>query len=261
LRTYFQYIPGYNCSGLDSPAPRIGSEAPRRQQTETAEAFSWLNDKIGDMKITKADNNIFQFPPVSNAVKESAVNHHKIYSSQVRTDSYAPVVPHNNFSDDQLRPYHNQLTPAAAFMMSQPDIRFQSQQQHVLREKELERKNLEKIKQHKLEREQQWRQQEDMKRQQEELRRQQEELRRQQQEMEIRRRREAEQQLREDEALAGARKKLASGLAGQSDVFHFQQISTLSTAGQSQQTYAVDRNFIRELEKNLGDNESKAFSL
>jgi septal ring factor EnvC (AmiA/AmiB activator) len=125
-----------------------------------------------------------------------------------------------------------------------------------MKEKELELKNLEKIQQHRLEREQQRRQQEEQRRQQEqqrrqqeELRRQQEELRRQQQEIEARRQREAE--LREAEA---ARNRVRSGSG---EVFHFQQISTLSTVGQSQQTYAVDRNFIRELEKNLGDNESK----
>ena len=41
------------------------------------------------------------------------------------------------------------------------------------------------------------------------------------------------------------------------DVFHFPQFSTISTVGQSAETYAVDKNFIRDLEKNLGTNESK----
>jgi len=163
----------------------------------------------------------------------------------------------NNFpsasqqQQQQVRPYSQQSVlftpPTAAFMLSPPDMR--QQNQHIMREKELQQKNLEKIQQHRLEREQQQRQQEDMRRKQEEMRRQQEEIRRQQQELEMRRRREAEVQ--------AARKNAAA--VAQSEVFHFQQISTLSTAGQSQQTYAVDRNFIRELEKNLGDNDSKFF--
>ena len=257
---------------MDSPAPRLGSEAPRRQQSEATEAFSWLNDKIGDMKIAKTDNNVFQFPPVSSSAREQQpvrLTNYEIYSQSVRNElnTRTPfglhdnvAVVNNNLNGDQQqqqqRSYHHHQpmassVSAAAYMMSHQDICHQNQQQHLLREKELELKNLEKIQQHRLEREQQRRQQEEQRRQHEELRRQQEDMR-QRQELEMRQRREAEQ--REAEV---ARRRATNQTAQSADVFHFQQISTLSTVGQSQQTYAVDRNFIRELEKNLGDNESK----
>merc|ERR1719427_2548729 len=43
-----------------------------------------------------------------------------------------------------------------------------------------------------------------------------------------------------------------------SDVFHFPQVSTLSTAGQTLPTYSIDKNFLKDLEKNLGANEAMA---
>ena len=54
-------------AGLDSPAPR-----PHRQCTAVTaqtrdQAFSWLEDKIGDLKISKENQqqpDVFQFPPV-----------------------------------------------------------------------------------------------------------------------------------------------------------------------------------------------------
>ena len=43
-----------------------------------------------------------------------------------------------------------------------------------------------------------------------------------------------------------------------SQVFHLPQVSTLSTTGQQLPPYSVDRNFIKDLEKNLGSNDASA---
>ena len=102
----------------------------------------------------------------------------------------------------------------------------QQQTQQLEREKEMERKNLEKIQQHRVEKE------------------------RKKSEDEKRRRDEYEQRQRESDL----RSRLE---ATREDVFHFPQFSTLSTTGAPKETYAVDKNFIKDLEKNLGKNESK----
>ena len=60
--------------------------------------------------------------------------------------------------------------------------------------------------------------------------------------------------MREDMILSGARPRTQQQ---QHDVFHFPQFSNISSADQTKETYSVDRNFIRDLEKSLGDNESK----
>ena len=46
--------------------------------------------------------------------------------------------------------------------------------------------------------------------------------------------------------------------AQSSQVFHLPQVSTLSTTGQQLPPYSVDRNFIKDLEKNLGSNDASA---
>lgn len=102
------------------------------------------------------------------------------------------------------------------------------QNQLLEREKEMERKNLEKIQQHRLEKER--KKSEDEKRRRDEL---------------DQRQRELDMQSRLE----------ASG----GEVFHFPQFSTLSTTGAPKETYSVDKNFIKDLEKNLGKNESKYF--
>ena len=60
--------------------------------------------------------------------------------------------------------------------------------------------------------------------------------------------------MREDMISSGARPRTQQQ---QHDVFHFPQFSNISSADQTKETYSVDRNFIRDLEKSLGDNESK----
>ena len=118
------------------------------------------------------------------------------------------------------------------------------QQQNILkqREKEMERKNLEKIQMHKLEKE----------------RKRSEEERQRREEYERRQREESQQrQLENLDRRDKERQRQAEGVEG--NVFHFPQFSTASTAGQTKDTYAVDSNFIRDLEKNLGVNESKLF--
>ena len=125
----------------------------------------------------------------------------------------------------------------------------QQQQQNLVlqREKELELRNLEKIQQHRLEKERK-RSEEERRRMEEDRRRVEEERRRAEEE----RRRREENELRQREAALRSRLEPES-----TDVFHFPQFSTVSTAGASLPTYAVDSNFIRDLEKNLGHNESK----
>jgi len=117
------------------------------------------------------------------------------------------------------------------------------QQQNILkqREKEMERKNLEKIQMHKLEKER--------KRSEEERQRREEYDRRQREESQQR-------QLENLDRRDKERQRQAEGVEG--NVFHFPQFSTASTAGQTKDTYAVDSNFIRDLEKNLGVNEKRA---
>lgn len=302
-------------AGLDSPSPYV--EKPKRQaQHSSREAFSWLNDKIGDMKISQnPEKNVFQFPTVGEGgggaaskapaedlyatVKKKPKDHvsdavveAKISSTDNGdpTPSTRPEYSNNDISDvlrsgidgsgntqvsnlenypiqqqqqqqkqlqqqqqrqlenQRLALHHQKMEEQRLMMLQQQQLQQQQlqqqrqleQQQQLLqqqfqqqmiidqREKEMERKNLEKIQLHKLEKE--------------------------------RKRRAAaesqEQQLRRDQGGGG-------GGAGPDDsqlgIFHFNQFSTASTAGQSKETYAVDRNFIRDLEKNLGVDESKLY--
>lgn len=73
-------------AGLDSPSPYNNSKntiQPKRQTEQNpSEAFSWLNEKIGDMKISTKDQNVFQFPNAdSNNLKPVTENLEPLYAT------------------------------------------------------------------------------------------------------------------------------------------------------------------------------------
>ena len=328
-------------AGLDSPAPQ--HEKPKRQANHhpSKEPFSWLNDKIGDMKISQNnENNVFQFPSVLTPSDDentlaAAVNQDlyltikKVDKGRSETASASQNVPDVvNREGAEIgktsRPDGGEIDFTLAtskniersdradisvgtdagyvpqgniprYSVGQPMLLSQQQHQKPLnmaltyqnlqqnrqhfddreqklrqeqqafehekilrenahqqqmeyqrklqqqalamqREKEMEKKNLEKLQKQKIDRER--------KRLEEERQR----------GLEEERRRWEEQKVAAERREAAGRGPSNSAAA---DVFHFPQFSTVSTVGQSQETYAVDRNFIRDLEKNLGTNESK----
>ena len=85
-------------AGLDSPVP--GGSVPKRQTHQSSvEAFSWLNDKIGDMKVSEQNSpNVFQFPSVNPPSRNQDATLEEMYA----TVKKRPKDQQNNFESQSL---------------------------------------------------------------------------------------------------------------------------------------------------------------
>ena len=162
------------------------------------------------------------------------------------------------------------------------------QQLEIQKNQELERQQIE-AQQREAERQRELQQRQEMVRQQEFLARQQRENELSQQNMQLlmqkqmiqqaeqEKRRRYEQQQQQQQQLFSEQHKqqelqrknlqkimnfkkssMASAPGASQDVFHFPQTSSLSTSGQELPPYSVDKDFIKDLEKSLGENEAVA---
>ena len=362
-------------AGLDSPAPynkKVSNKPKRQTEQNSSEAFSWLNEKIGDMKISKKpqEYNVFQFPNLENtgtstAPAGSTLMPEELYATvnkicrndkmqqmsqlstntalsqhagldnsaetlqpntqnQERAKSHSPQQQQHQMIQQQLKQqqynqqqqylqqqkqnHHNMQQSQHLQQKMYQEQQFQQQQQQQQQqqimmqqgnlagqalvpfnnqysqynrmEKEMEMKNLEKLKQQKQERERkEWeerrRMEDERKRQEaERVKREEERLQREALRLREEQRQRIEEQRRQEEEARMRSSMMVGGSGGgarprtqqhikpqqshqQQDVFHFTQFSTASTAGQTKETFSVDSNFIRDLEKSLGDNESK----
>ena len=317
-------------AGLDSPAP--GLNKSRRDQ-----AFSWLDDKMGNMKTSKSTNclnssqgedSVFQFPNITHSQNDSCQPHpvppyesllekkqRAEEEARLRAESEAKLQAENEEKERQRAEeeqkhfqiqLQEQLEARLQQQLEEQKRQVQQEQQRQLQEQKhlqfLEQQRMEQEHQRQLQlqehqRQQEMFQEEQKKRQlEEEERRRQEQARQewlreqenlkilaQQQEQQRQQERQRQQQeylqqqfanqQRERELQQQNLQKIMSLKHDQSrkpgenmpvqssssaNVFHFPQVSTLSTTGQQMPTYPVNKDFLKDLEKNLGANEASA---
>jgi len=248
-------------AGLDSPAPNSGELGRHKVDTSRDQAFSWLEDKMDDLKVGNKNQltqdmgmmqqQVFQFPAVSQpGGQESHLEELERRREELKIEEERMRLEEENRRMEEERKlqeemYRKQEAARTQMMKEQEYLRQQKMlqeqqqmqmlkeqqqkqqimlQQQMMRqqkEKELERKNLQKIMKHRQE----------------------------QQEAAI---------MSQQPQPAGHTQGGAVASSYSSEVFHFPQVSTLSTAGETLPTYSIDKNFLKDLEKNLGANEAMA---
>eukprot|EP00092_Neocalanus_flemingeri_P001373 GFUD01001465.1.p1 GENE.GFUD01001465.1~~GFUD01001465.1.p1 ORF type:complete len:847 (+),score=320.04 GFUD01001465.1:275-2542(+) len=257
-------------AGLDSPAPHSGETVRQGQKVDQGRdlAFSWLEDKMGDLKVgnkTLASQDmgmmqqqVFQFPSVNHDISQQESVRRKEEDEQRLEEERKKEQDEENRKEEE-RKFQEQM------FLQQEALRKQYQQQEKMKEQEYQRQQQQKLMQEQQqmqlvrEQQQQVMLQQQMARQQKEK-----ELERKNLQKIMKHRQEQQEAAASFSHTVDAVGQVAA--AGQtahhssqsSDVFHFPQVSTLSTAGQSLPTYSIDKNFLKDLEKNLGANEAMA---
>ena len=314
-------------AGLDSPLPNTN-------KTKRDQAFSWLDDTMGNMKISKSatclpgQETVFQFPnpedDASNrqhppghlslqAMKEQAEREarekheeeerqtalreeeerrqreeqHQYYLEQMKQreeeekrEKTRREMEHNRNviaqkQEQQRIMLKRQEEEQRLMLMKQEEQRLMLMKQEE-EQRERERKQqlmMEQEHQRKLMEQQRLEQQRMMYEQQEIQRREQQEMMKQQM-MKQQREKELQQQnlqkimnLKQEHQQLGHHQQQPEHLQQHpghlqqqpgSDIFHFPQVSTLSTSGQDLPTYSVNKEFLKDLEKNLGASDVSA---
>jgi len=273
-------------AGLDSPAPNSGELGRNKVDLSKDQVFSWLEDKIDDLKVGSRNRfsqdmgamqqQIFQFP----AVVQPAVN----YQGEEKSGQLKLEEEMAKLEAENQRRENEKLKLEAECRKREEERKIQEE---ILRKQEAARKQQEeeqqRIQEQEYQRQQKLRQDEQ---QMQMLREQhhkqqimmQQEMIRQQREKELERMNlqkimKHKQEQQEAAAIAAAKIQKSAGGPDQagavgggqilsnshsSDVFHFPQVSTLSTAGETLPTYSIDKSFLKDLEKNLGANEAMA---
>jgi len=317
-------------AGLDSPVPykHDGGGKPKRQtEQKTSEPFSWLNDKIGDLKIPKTtkaeDQNVFQFPNAMNSApnlealyatvnkKAKPLVENKINKSQLqlpltqytdikniadantRQSEINPCIEmdiqkisilaaqsqsvdqtnpqqYKGFSYDQNEPIQmlnqqQQLYVHNNKQILQPNIMKTitcpgEYEQRNRMEKEMEKRNLEKLLRQKHDKDR--KEIEERKRQQEEIKRLDDSRKLEEERKQDRIRQEQlsmdeQNRIKKDEILK-TQVKDEGGIARPREDGDASLRLVATAAPKSIKSFSIDQNFMRDLEKSLGDNERKA---
>lgn len=258
-------------AGLDSPAPNSGELGRHKVDLSRDQAFSWLEDKMDDLKVgnkTQSSQDlglmqqqVFQFPSVSQpGVQDGRLEEERRKEEEERRRQ----------EDEENRRKEEERKSQEEMYRQQETLRKQYQQQQILKEQEYlrQQKAMQEQQQMQMLKEQQQKQQVLL----------QQQMVRQQKEKELERKNlqkimKHRQEQQDAAASALSKSHLAAGVPSQggagggghavhssqsSDVFHFPQVSTLSTAGETLPTYTIDKNFLKDLEKNLGANDALA---
>ena len=264
-------------AGLDSPAPYTGGNHKTEQSRDMA--FSWLEDKMGDLKVGSQilpsqdmgmmQQQVFQFPSVSQTVIQdnSQMRSKSEEQERIREENeHKHKEERRRMEEEENKRKEEERKLQEEMVRQQEALRKQYQQQQKMKEQEYQR-------QQKLLQEQQQMQ---LAREQQQQMMLQQQMARQQREKEMERKnlQKIMKHRQEQQEAAASNSQSARGVAtsqaatvadGQvahssqpSDVFHFPQVSTLSTAGETLPTYSIDKNFLKDLEKNLGANEAMA---
>ena len=316
-------------AGLESPAP-FGKS--KRDQ-----AFSWLDDKIGNLKAAKSSQNlsdrtggggggsgggvgdVFQFPCApdndndDDLLRQQEMERQKEIERQHEINQQRELERQQELNrqrelerqqelikQQEINQQQQQELVRQQLIKQQEEIQKQEQlemarqmemarqQLEIQKNQELERQQIE-AQQREAERQRELQQRQEMVRQQEFLARQQRENELSQQNMQLlmqkqmiqqaeqEKRRRYEQQQQQQQQLFSEQHKqqelqrknlqkimnfkkssMASAPGASQDVFHFPQTSSLSTSGQELPPYSVDKDFIKDLEKSLGENEAVA---
>ena len=316
-------------AGLESPAP-FGKS--KRDQ-----AFSWLDDKIGNLKAAKSSQNlsdrtggggggsgggvgdVFQFPCApdndndDDLLRQQEMERQKEIERQYEINQQRELERQQELNrqrelerqqelikQQEINQQQQQELVRQQLIKQQEEIQKQEQlemarqmemarqQLEIQKNQELERQQIE-AQQREAERQRELQQRQEMVRQQEFLARQQRENELSQQNMQLlmqkqmiqqaeqEKRRRYEQQQQQQQQLFSEQHKqqelqrknlqkimnfkkssMASAPGASQDVFHFPQTSSLSTSGQELPPYSVDKDFIKDLEKSLGENEAVA---
>lgn len=275
-------------AGLDSPAPNSGELARHKVDLSKDQAFLWLEDKIDDLKVgsrnrfsqdmSAMQQQIFQFPSVAQpTIKYGQTEEKEKTGQRELEEEMSKLEAENQRRESEKVRLEAEGRKREDERKLQEEIMRKQEAARKLHEQEQQRMQEEYLRQQKLLQEQQQMQmlKEQQHKQQVML---QQEMMRQQREKELERKnlqkimnhRQVQQ-----EAAAFAASKSQHNLVGpsqggavggshtisdsnSSDVFHFPQVSTLSTSGDTLPTYSIDKSFLKDLEKNLGANEAMA---
>ena len=245
-------------AGLDSPVPGVNKS--RRDK-----AFSWLDDTMGSMKSSKStnclnmsnqQNSIFQFPNVPPEVEDHETLQEKAdkaakIKAELEMKQREAMEKEAREREEQQRRIIEEEKQKKLHQEKIAEAHRQQQlylEQMKLKQQEEEQRRAENMR---MEWERQQRQQLELQQ------RQLEEQRRIEQEK-LRQQREREMQQQNLQKIMSLKYDQAKVSQGHSDVFHVPQVSTLSTAGQQLPPYQVNKDFIKDLEKNLGASEATA---
>jgi len=267
-------------AGLDSPAPNSGELARHKLHLSKDQAFSWLEDKMDDLKVGSRNGlsqdiqQVFQFPTVDYSSVENPGKREQQNLEEEMAKLEAENLRRENERESRRR--EEEKKEKEEMLRKQEAARKQQEQeQQMMKEQEY-------MRQQKLFQEQQQMQMLKEQQQKQQILLQQQ-MMRQQKEKELERKNlqkimKHRQEQQEAAAFAASKSQgvggvssqegagAGAGAAGQkvlppshsSQVFHFPQVSTLSTAGETLPTYSIDKSFLKDLEKNLGANEAMA---
>ena len=291
-------------AGLDSPAPRTPvppSGAPQRQAASQTrdQAFSWLEDKIGDLKVSKEVKrnqtpDVFQFPAVpsqdqqlskqegTSCLPQTEASQQEPTQASVNENNsrqYQEVQNINRQQQHQQQQMHQQMLQYQREKQQELDnklrLQRQAQEEQRLKQQEQEEHRQQQLQQEIQQKqlELQWRHQQQMQleiqsrqQQQQQLQQQQlqqqqqQQLQHQQQKMQRIQQEEKEMEKRNLAKIMQHKQAVQQTEAEKNKVFHFPQVSGFSTMenDQPKSTYAVDQNFIQNLEKDLGTSDAMA---
>jgi len=260
-------------AGLESPAQLPGEQGREKVDNSRDIAFSWLEDTMGNLKVGSKNINqdlgmmqqVFQFPSVNQALTQdnSQEEKRRREEEQERLREERRIEEENRKRNEEIKCQEEMLRQQAVL---------RKQQHQKIKEQEYQRQQQQEQlqEQHRMQ----------LMREQQQQMMLQQKIARQQKEKELERtnllkimkHRQDQQEISAGDIIVaacsngGAAGGSGVGVhAGQlrqssqtSEVFHFPQVSTLSTVGQSLPTYSIDKNFLKDLEKNLGANEAMA---